>query len=65
MSGICNFLSDNIFNVNYIASSLSQYQVIPGMPSKCRMQFSYMYRRDAVALPLGVDCYFPHASDTI
>jgi iron complex outermembrane receptor protein len=41
MSGM--LLWDNIFNTNYIASSLSQYQVIPGLPSNVRMQFSYMY----------------------
>ena len=36
-------LWDNIFNDNYITSSLSQYQVIPGTPSNVRMQFSYLY----------------------
>jgi iron complex outermembrane receptor protein len=36
-------LWDNIFNDNYIVSSLSQYQVIPGTPSNVRLQFSYLY----------------------
>ena len=36
-------LWDNIFNVNYAVSSISQYQVIPGTPSNVRVQFTAMY----------------------
>jgi outer membrane receptor protein involved in Fe transport len=35
-----SLLWNNIFNVNYAATSLSQYQVIPGTPSNVRMMFS-------------------------
>ncbi|HEX4132652.1 MAG TPA: TonB-dependent siderophore receptor [Pirellulales bacterium] len=35
-----SLLWDNIFNVNYALSSLSQYQVIPGTPSNVRMTLS-------------------------
>jgi iron complex outermembrane receptor protein len=33
-------LWDNIFNINYAVSSISQYQVIPGAPSNVRVQFT-------------------------
>jgi iron complex outermembrane receptor protein len=29
---------ENIFNINYITSSISQYQVFPGAPMNCRVQ---------------------------
>ena len=38
-----SLLWDNIFNVNYAATSLSQYQVIPGTPSNVRLQFSAFF----------------------
>lgn len=34
---------NNIFNVDYAATSLSQYQVIPGAPSNVRVQFSAVF----------------------
>jgi outer membrane receptor protein involved in Fe transport len=38
-----SLLWDNIFNVNYAAASISQYQVIPGTPSNVRVQFSAFF----------------------
>jgi len=38
-----SILWDNIFNVNYAVSSISQYQVMPGMPSNVRLQGSYTF----------------------
>lgn len=36
-------LWDNIFDVNYAVSSISQYQVMPGAPSNIRLQFTAVY----------------------
>ncbi len=36
-------LWDNVFDVNYAVSSISQYQVIPGAPSNVRVQLTAVY----------------------